>query len=486
MRFLRQSLTGLILVSLTLGILALAGQMMWRAIDERMSRSPDVQDRRERVFAVNVIRAEAGREVPVLTAFGEVQSERTLEIRAKTGGTLVMLADGFVEGGYVEAGRVLARVDPAEARAERARAASDLADAEADARDAKRRLALARDELSASEDQMTLRQAALTRQRDLQDRGVGTTAAVEAAELEASQARRSVLSARRDLIEAEALLDQTANALDRARIALDEAERAVADTEISAGFAGRLSDVSVVEGRLVSANEKLADLVDDTTLEVAFRVSTPQFARLLDSEGGLLQAPMTATLDAFGANLTVAGQVTRAGAAVGEGQTGRVVFARLTAASGGLKPGDFVTVEIEEPALEDTIRLPATALGPDSTVLVLDPDQRLEAVPVTLLRRQADDILVAAVALEGRDVVAERSPLLGAGIKVRPLNRMTGAQDQAQSSVTLTDARRARLIAFVQEARDMPEETRERLLRQLEKDEVPARIVDRLETRIGG
>lgn len=485
MRFLRQSLTGLILASLTLGILALAGQMMWRAIDERMSRSPDVQDRRERIFAVNVIRAEAGREVPVLTAFGEVQSERTLEIRAKTGGTLVMLADGFVEGGYVEAGQVLARVDPAEARAERARAASDLADAEADARDAKRRLALARDELSASEDQMTLRQAALTRQRDLQDRGVGTTAAVEAAELEASQARRSVLSARRDLIEAEALLDQTANALDRARIALDEAERAVADTEISAGFAGRLSDVGVVEGRLVSANEKLADLVDDTTLEVAFRVSTPQFARLLDSEGGLLQAPMTATLDAFGANLTVAGQVTRAGAAVGEGQTGRVAFARLTAAS-GLKPGDFVTVNIEEPALEDAIRLPATALGPDSTVLVLDPDQRLESVPVTLLRRQADDVLVAAVALEGRDVVAERSPLLGAGIKVRPLNRMTGAQEQAQSSVTLTDARRARLIAFVQEARDMPEETRERLLRQLEKDVVPAHIVDRLETRIGG
>ena len=40
-------------------------------------------------------------------------------------------------------------------------------------------------------------------------------------------------------------------------------------------------------GRLVSANEQLAQLVDLNALEVSFRVSTQQYARLLDGDGRL-------------------------------------------------------------------------------------------------------------------------------------------------------------------------------------------------------
>jgi len=213
MRFLRQSLTGLVLVSLTLGLLALAGQVIWTAVDERLSREPRAESRRERVFAVNAIRAEAGVETPVLTAFGEVRSRRTLEIRARTAGTIVQLAQSFVEGGEVRAGQLLARIDPADAQSALDRAESDLADAEADTRDAERRLALARDELAASEDQAALRERALARQRDLAERGVGTAAAVETAELAASQAGGAVLAARQAVAAAEARVEQNTSAL---------------------------------------------------------------------------------------------------------------------------------------------------------------------------------------------------------------------------------------------------------------------------------
>jgi len=484
MRFLRQSLTGLVLVSLTLGLLALAGQVIWTAVDERLSREPRAESRRERVFAVNAIRAEAGVETPVLTAFGEVRSRRTLEIRARTAGTIIELAQSFVEGGEVRAGQLLARIDPADAQSALDRAESDLADAEAETRDAERRLALARDELAASQDQAALRERALARQRDLAERGVGTAAAVETAELAASQAQGAVLAARQAVAAAEARVDQTSNALTRAGIARDETARRLTETRITADFAGRLSGVDVVEGGLVSVNERLADLVDADSLEVAFRVSTPQYARLLNDAGTLISAPVRVTLDTFGANITTSGTLTRASAAVGEGQTGRLLFARLEDGR-GLKPGDFVTVRVEEPQLGDVIRLPATSLGSDGTVLVLGEDDRLEAIAVTLVRRQGDDVLLRAPALEGRRVVAERSPLLGSGIKVRPLDPagQTGAE---ASAVILTDARRARLIAYVRESRDLPQTEKERLLRQLDGREVPARVVERLESRIGG
>ena len=53
MRFLRHSLTGLFLLSLTLGLLVYAGHMVYSAVQERMTSEPDIPERRERVYAVN-------------------------------------------------------------------------------------------------------------------------------------------------------------------------------------------------------------------------------------------------------------------------------------------------------------------------------------------------------------------------------------------------------------------------------------------------
>ena len=485
MRFLRQSLTGLFLLSVALGLLTYAGYMVYAAVEERVTREPEVPDRREREFAVNVTAAKIATITPVLTAFGEVQSRRSLEIRAKSNGTLVELDDNFEEGARVAVGQLLAQVDPADAQSALGRAESDLLDAKAEGRDAGKSLALAQDELAAAGEQAQLRERAFTRQKDLEERGVGTAATTEAAELSAAQARQAVLARRLAVAAAEARVDQAVTRESRSEIALAEAQRRLDETRIVAEFSGSLSDVTVVKGGLVSTNERLAVLVDAARLEVAFRVSTPQFARLLDESGALLKAPVTATLEAFGVDLTATGKVNRASAAVGEGQTGRLVFARLSKAQ-GLKPGDFVTVSIDEPPLDDVIRLPASALGADGSVLVIDDEDRLDAVSVMLLRRQGDDVLLRGNGLAGREVVTQRSPLLGAGIKVRPIRKTDDAAADSNQMLELTDDRRARLVAFVEGNDEMPEAVKTRLLGELEQERVSARVVKRLETRMGG
>jgi len=276
MRFLRKSLTGLFLFALTLGLLAWAGLMVRDAVVARMNEEPGRRPAQERVFAVNVVDVSFGTERPVLSAFGEVQSVRTLELRAAASGTLVDLDPEFVEGGQVDAGQLLARIDPANAEAAVERAESDLLDAQAELREAERAIGIARDELVAASEQVRLREQALQRSRDLLERRVGTEAAVETAELALSSARQSVLNQRQAVATAEARIDQAKTAQRRAEIAAAEAERGLQDTEIRAQFAGTLTEVTVVAGRLVSANEQLAQLVDPEALEVAFRVSTPQ------------------------------------------------------------------------------------------------------------------------------------------------------------------------------------------------------------------
>lgn len=329
-----------------------------------------------------------------------------------------------------------------------------------------------------------MRETALTRQRDLLQRGVGSTAAVEAAELAVSSARQAVLSRRQAIASAEARIDLAATRLARVRINLAEAERALADTEIRAAFDGTLADVTVTDGGRVTANERIAQLIDPSQLEVTFRVSTSQYARLLNADGTLMRAPVRVTLDVSGVDLSATGTITREGAAVGDGLTGRIIFATLDTAL-GFRPGDFVTVAIDEPALENVARLPATALAADGSLLLVGEENRLQQVPVTLLRRQGNDVIVSAPQLTGQSVVAERSPLLGAGIRVNPI--VPGGATAAPAlpeTIALDADRRARLVAFVTESR-MPDEAKTRILSQLEQDEVPSEVVTRLESRMG-
>ncbi|MEM8538301.1 MAG: HlyD family efflux transporter periplasmic adaptor subunit [Pseudomonadota bacterium] len=482
MRFLRQSLTGVFLLALTLALLAWAGTMLQNAVAARLADEPRDFAPRERVIAVNVVTVTPDTIAPELTVFGELRSRRTLDLRSATGGTVLSASDALVEGGRVTAGDLLLRIDPAEAQAAADRAAADLRDAQAELRDAERALLLAEDELTAARAQADLRGQALTRARDLAARGVGTAAAIETAELAASSADATVLTRRQALAAAQARIDQAVTRGDRARIAVAETARNLAETEVFAAFDGTVSEVTVAPGGRVAANERFAQLVDPTTLEVSFRVSTAQYARLIDDLGQLATAPVTVSLDVSGVSLTATGQITREAATVGSGQSGRLLFANLDAAP-GFRPGDFVTVSIAEPSLMGVALVPAAALAADETVLVVGDDDRLTIAQVTLLRRQGDDVIIDPGQAAGAEIVAERSPLLGAGIKVRPL-RPGSDVAAVPAMITLDAERRAKLISFVTEGR-MPDEVKARIIGQLEQDEVSAETVARLESRMG-
>ena len=52
--------------------------------------------------------------------------------------------------------------------------------------------------------------------------------------------------------------------------------------------------------------------------------------------------------------------------------------------------------------------------------------------------------------------------------------------------VELTEERRARLVAFVEANTRMPQEAKARVLAQLAEPSVPAQVVARIESRMGG
>lgn len=489
MRFLSRSLLGLFLLALTLALLAVAGVTLKSAFDVRNADTGPSRPAEERAFTARVVTLAPDRIAPVMTAFGEVRSRRRLELRAAAAGPIVELAPEFADGTAVAAGQLLVRIDPADAQSALDLARTVMREAEAEARDAETALGLAHDDLAAAEVQEALRAQALERQKEIAGRGLGTAADLEAAELAMSNASQGVVSRRQALALAEARAEKALTALDRQRLTVADAERRLAETELRAEFSGVLSGVTAVAGGLVAKTEKLGELIDPEALEVAFRVSTAQYARLIDGEGRLKPLPVRAALDLSGADLTARGSLARVDAAVGEGLSGRLVFATLDTAR-GFRPGDFVTLAIAEPPLDGVALIPARAVGSDGTLLVLGPGDRLESAPAEVLRRQGDDVILRVGDLAGREVVVERTSLLGAGILVRPVRGdgaalADGAENHA-ALVDLTPERRAALIAFVEESAAMPAEARNRVLAQLRADRVPAEVVSRIEARMGG
>lgn len=487
MRFLGRAVIGLFLAAVSFGLLTVAGITVFRAYQLRMAGGEAPGQGRERIFAVNVVTVTPATISPVLTVYGEVGARRRLDLRAPAAGRIVELAPGFSDGGEVEAGQLLLRVDPVPFEIALALAENALGEAEAEVADAARALLLARDDLAAAEAQAALREAALARQRELADRGLGTAAERESTELAASTAAQSVLSRRQSLAAAEARVAQAGAARARQEIALGQAERDLADTNLVADFAGSLAAVTAVAGGIVGQNEKLGELIDPTALEVSFRVSTAEFARLIDTQGRLKPAETTVLLDVSGAEILAKGELQRVSAAVGEGMTGRLIYAGMGAAP-GFRPGDFVAVQIAEPPLEGVALIPSAAVGRAGTVLALGPDDRLEEIAVRVLRRQGDDVIIKAGALAGRQITAERSALIGAGIKVRALapEAAAPAPEPAAEFVELTPEKRAELIAFVEGNERMPPEAKARVLAQLREEKVPARVVEGIEKRMGG
>lgn len=417
MRFIARTIWGGAILAACVAALALG----WFSFSEARQAGNEGRPKRaapERLYTVRDVTLTPITAEPTIIAYGEISAWRELELRAAQAGRIVDIAPDLREGVKIEAGTVLARIDPADAAAREADTLTVLADARSQQAEAEQALTLARADLEAALAQLRLRRSALERQRDLAQRGIAAAATVETAEIAASSAEQAVVSRRSAYVGAKQRVTEAATAIQRANLSVQTARRDSADTAITAPFAGVLTDVSATLGSLVGTNERLARLIDLRSLEAAFRVSDAQFARLLDENGSL--APLTAAVSLRLGEREIEARATldRPAATVGE-EGGRVVYARIDVpGETPMRPGDFVTVTVTEPPLEQVAEIPARAATEAGEIFLIGEDGRLAPHRATILRRQAETLIVRDVPF-GTRIVAERRPQLGPGIKVQ-------------------------------------------------------------------
>jgi RND family efflux transporter MFP subunit len=334
----------------------------------------------ERVWPVDVVEVWEQDEQPVLNLFGQIAAGRRTELRALVPGRVVEVGPAFDEGALVREGDLLVQIDPFDYRNKVAEQKALLSEAET-------RLEVVRRDLG--------RIRKLHTENNVSDQQLDD-AMLAVKEQEAQLAQR--------------------------RIGLERAERELADSRLVAPFDGVVNGVSADLGKQLSINDKVAEIIDTTSLEVRFTLSKSQYGRIIEAGEVLRGRPVEVSWQVGEGTMKFQARVERVGAEIDSTTGGVDVYAVLDPDQETvLRPGAFVWVQVPDRQYESVYRAPESALYGDA-IYVVNKESRLESRSVVVQGFAGDDVLFRSAGepgiTDGDKVVITQIREGGAGIKV--------------------------------------------------------------------
>lgn len=463
MRFIPRALTGLSMMVISV---ALIGAGVWRV----MNAAPESQRAsaaRASLPEVELVEIEPTQATPRLTLQGRIQSGRETRLSFPISGRLTALSDQLKVGLRVQQGDLIASLDTRSFERSLRTQQLNLSAAKGKLAESQARLEAANTEVAQSQTELRLRNQQLERLTDLQARQLAARNEIEVAELAVNSAAQALSSRKTAQINAAAALAAAELEVERLTLAVEQAEQDLADTRLIAPFDGVLTDVSVRPGDQVTSGQGLAVLTDLSQLEVSFSTQNPRVIRFLQPDAQApLPLPTRVSLSTGSLRFEQQGRLSRV-ASNGELATGgRELFATLDPNPQTLlRPGDWVEVEVTEPARNDVTWIPASALSDDDQVFTL-VDGRLRAESVEVLERDNGRALINQPS--ATRIVATLAPRFADGLPVAVANTEPPSIEA--------------LIAFVEGNPRMPSDRKDQIVAQLRSDP-PPELVERLTRR---
>jgi len=328
-----------------------------------------------------------------VTASGEIVATRYADIGSSVMGTIVSLP--VREGDAVEAGQVLARIDPVQAESDAAGATAQVRALEAEETAAAGQARVARSELAAAEARALDASQVATRREELFEAGLIPAAEQESASAAAQAAEAQVLAARAALERAEASVEAAMRRIAQARAQERSAQDVLAKTAIVSPIDGVVTRLQVREGEMVvigiqnQPGTTLMTISDLGEIDAEVKVAEADVLRL--ELGQLAEV----TLEAM-PGLAFTGRVVEIGASAlplaGTGAAAREfrVVVRLDSPEPGLRPGLTCDAEILTNRKSDVLTVPLQSVvlrtddsGTERTGVFVIRDEQAVFTPVT-------------------------------------------------------------------------------------------------------
>ena len=364
------------LIPVLILLLAVGGVVLLRATRPAV---PPIEAR-ERIWRVDAHELVSTAVNPTLVLYGRIEAPDRIRAAAPVGGRVVEVK--VRDGDRVEAGAVLARMDPRDLQPRIAQATADVE---------RERIRHRHDQEAIAQERtlLQLAEAKLARFERLKNARLGAESAFD-------QAREEVARVRLSLSQRQQAIAEHPSRLTQLQAKLTEARRDAERGEITAPFAARIGKVEVAAGDQVQPGPALLSLYSSDALYLRARVPAiyAEELRAALARGEILQARAE-----FGATTLL----TRLDRISGEADARGVdVLLRLDDAS-KVPVGAFVNAVLERPTASDVFAVPPSALHGGDRIYLIGDDDRLRALPVrragerrdgstlTLLVRPAND-----------------------------------------------------------------------------------------------
>ncbi len=315
---------------------------------------PATEAERRPSLSVATTEITAGTVTRWLYAEGVAQAARKEFLHFRQAGRVIEIArdaEGreLRAGSQVDAGTLLARIDPRDAQT-----ALDRAEAEAQA---------ATERVRAAQASLDHAQANFERQKDLTERNVSTRAQLDAAKGTYRTAEAGLLEAKANLIVAQAAVTAAQTELER--------------TELTAPFSGTIAQMNIRVGDDVSgapsdltdaAQEKSAAivLIDEAQFDVTLHLPPFEAEGLTEGKGALISDNGTVLASYIRGtrnhDLVLEGNVWSVSPSITLQRRDVTVTVRTQNSDGFLRDGEFVTVWIAADHAADTLRVPYDAI----------------------------------------------------------------------------------------------------------------------------
>lgn len=374
----------------------------------------------ERAFAVETATVARASAQPSLTLYGNTVAGRQVDIRALVAGRVIETHDELREGGHIKAGETLLIVDPFDYKAARDEATAQRTEVAARLAEQQASLAADKTSLEHAKAQLVLANSDVERAEQLVKRGNLPERSLDDRRQIVLQRQQATDQLANSIHVWDARIAQTKSSAERLDVMVARAERRLAETELLAPFEAYVTEVGAQVGRMMSVNDKVATLIDQSWIEVQFSLTDSQFGRIVSRdhklEGRKVKVNWTLGRETF----TYDAQIARVAARIASVSGGIEVFARILDPSTRvpLRPGAFVELSLDDVQFDDVIRVPNTALYDGDTVYAVVAN-RLDPRQVVVIGTSGSDLLVRGPINDGDQIVTTRMSTPGKGVLIK-------------------------------------------------------------------
>ena len=355
-----------------------------------------------------------------IEALRTISAVREGPVGAELSGRIVGIAPDIDLGSVVEAGALLARVEPRDFEIAVRKAAAQVASAKARVRKAAVDIERQRKSVQLNREQLRLARTEHQRLTALQKKGLVSSQEAERQELAWRRIEEELESARSGERETEALHAIAKADLALADVQLEQARETLRDTEIRAPFAGVIARKNVTLGERVAPGQVLFQLADIDTVKLEIRVPAADIHRI--------DSLITANVRVRGLEESFTGRVVNIGPRADRQTRSFPVEIFISNSEGGkLLPGMFAQAVIPVRGYTGAILIPRESVvfqDGKPTVFVADPGSgRATRRAVRIAGRFGPRYMIAAGLEPGDLLITAGQRLLLDGTRIRVVAR---------------------------------------------------------------